>query len=219
MSLLIASIKRTIKALSFWGVVLLLIFYICYDVNLYDLIQVIASRDNYIFIFCWFLLIAAILYPFLAIPDFILDLTRRSFGFFDTIYYNVTRNLCIPYEGIQIYKVFSLKDRGWEEHFVKEDTFIYTHQFIEMILWWAIMIFGIYSIFFHGDNIILHAIQKKTLIQNGIILAKVLATYIVISLLLELIHWLINRKDMAFRRMFEEEYLNSSTDKKKRRKK
>ncbi len=77
---------------------------------------------------------------------------------------------------------------------VIHDIAIHVRRFIEMALWWFIVIFGVYTIYHQGNNAILSAIDQRSFIDYVFILGISLAVYFVLLFLFQIIYRIVSNK-------------------------
>ena len=181
-----------IKNLAFWGIVFLLVLIFGFGVRFKDIFSIAFSFEWYLAAYCLYFLVSIILFPLLLVLIYKFDVScGLSLG--DIVPVDLPATLWMPYKGLDIHGLFKMKKSGLDASGVFVEIGIHVRRLFETLLWWAIVIFGIYTIFNQGDNAILKAINEKSSKDKLIVLGVALGVY----LLLSIISWLVQKASVS----------------------
>lgn len=178
----------TIKVFAFWGICFLLILVIGFGVKSHDIISIATSLEMNLAAFCIYILGSVIIFPLLAIISMI-SLLKSGLSFGDVLAINISPLLWTPYKGLDIRELFKLKKLGLDARGILHDIMVHIRRFLEMTLWWFIVVFGLYTIYHQGNNAIRSAIDQKSFSGKATIVGICLAVYLV----LQLFSWVVNK--------------------------
>ena len=173
-------VLNKIKVFAFWGLVFLLILLFGFGVDIVDIITMAMSLEMYLSAFCIYMLLSVIIYPLLAIMILVKNI--EDISLIDAFLIQFTPNLWTPYKGFDIRFLFSLPDLDLPG--IIHDILVGILRFVDMIIWWGILIFGLYTIHNQGENPILSAINAKTAIQKMAVVGGVLIGYLILKVII-----------------------------------
>lgn len=193
-----------IKAFAFWGICFLLILVIGFGVKVQDIISIATSLEMNLAAFCIYILGSVIIFPLLAVISMISDL-KSGLSFGDVLAIDIPPLLWMPYKGLDIRELFKLKKLGLDARGILYDIMVHIMRFLEMALWWFIVVFGVYTIYHQGNNAIRSTIYQKPFSEKAIIAGICLAVYLV----LQIFSWIIN---IVVTKKWRNEVRRSSSD-------
>lgn len=176
-----------IQTFAFWGICFLLILTIGFGVRIQDIFYIAVSLETNLAAFCLYLLVSVGLFPlFTIIIGIVHGKSGLSFG--ESLAIDLPVLLWTPYKGLD-FRGRLKKNSGFDSQFVFHDIGIRIWRFIEMIIWWTIVIGGLFSIYVQYDNAIRFAIDQKSSIEK----LKIIGIALIVYIVLRLISWIINK--------------------------
>ena len=179
---------NAIKVFAFWGICFLLILVLGFGVKAHDIFSIALSPETNLAAFCIYLIGSVIIFPLLAIISTI-SLLKSGLSFEDVLAINIPPLLWTPYKGVDIRELFKITKLGLDAKGILHDIMVHIRRFLEMTLWWLIVVFGVYTIYHQGNNAIRSAIDQKSFSEKATIVGICLAVYLALLLL----SWVINK--------------------------
>lgn len=194
-------ILSEIKKLSFWGIVFLIILVLAFKVRFSEIISLAMNGPHYLNLVCIFMVLSIVVFPITAIVIKV----SQGLSVLDMIAIRFPPDLWMPYKGITVFRASRKEkdDPGIDKQAFASDVVIFINRFIDTVLWWAIVVFGVYEIFHTGDNPIKDAVQSFSMSHVLFVLACIIAGYILLSVLMSIVgpkisRWQIEREDQKY---------------------
>ena len=144
------------KEISFWGIIFLLIFTICFGIGIGDIYSEAVKRDSTLSFTCLYLLFSLIIWPVITIPYIVYETKSLSLPLFGNIIFEFYSYLSAPFKGIDA--ITHILPGGREIEWKEIDVYLYN--IIRLIIFWSILFSGIESI------ILVKECRINTLINN-----------------------------------------------------
>lgn len=172
---------KVFEVFAFWGLCFLLILIIGFGVKPQDIITIAISLEMNLAAFCIYLLGSVIIFPFLSIISMVSSL-KSGLSLGDILAIDIPPLLWTPYKGLDIRELFKINKLGLDAKGIFYDIMVHIRRFIEMALWWFIVVFGVYTIYHQSNNAIRFAIDQKSFTEKATIIGICLAVYFVLWL-------------------------------------
>ena len=196
-----------------WGIFFLLIIVLGFQVNIWDIWNIATGSRTLLSVFCWYMVASIPMYPILFFAEYSLmqEYDEEVPGICSLIGSEIPITLRIPYKGFDLRGITYAQKLDIDDYWKTRDFEMYVRRFIDTIVWWAIVISGIFAIYHSGENAILTAIEAKSLPMRLITLGIVIAIMLVVGIITG---WMRKR---SIQEMFRElrEYEQSGQDEQK----
>lgn len=194
-------ILSELKKLSFWGIIFIIILVFAFKVRFLEIISLATNGPNYLNVFCIFMVLSIVVFPITAVVIKV----SQGLSILDMIAIRFPPDLWMPYKGITVFRDSRREknDPDIDKQAFAFDVVIFINRFIDTVLWWAIVVFGVYEIFHTGDNAIKEAVQDFSMPHVLFVLACIVALYILLCILMSVIgpkisRWQIEREDRKY---------------------
>lgn len=197
MRMLLGRIYSFFRVFALWGVIFLVLALGVWKVPLSGIYQEAVSGGNYVNLLCMYFLISVPLLLILSVPGWIFSEVR----FYEWIQMDVEATMRSPYAALNIIPVlFHARRTNTQRMIWRSDFGAFILTFIEMILWWTIVLAGSYYIVI-SDNVFKTVISQQTITELYINIGTSLLVLLIISLIDKIADGILRRiwKEQEYR--------------------
>lgn len=161
---------------SFWGCVCFCILYFGFGISIYSIHSIAKSLEMNLAGYAIYILLSLVMFPIFLIRSIRFSMKYRFSIALDIQTWLYCR-LRTPFDAFNVGWLFRLKSLGLDATGIRNNIFIYIIRLFETTLWWFILCSGVYTIYHQGNNIIVQAIEQKSVSEKVMIGCVCLAIY------------------------------------------
>ena len=185
-------LMNSIKVLAFWGIVFLNILILGFQVKIQDIWSIACSLKMPLSAFCIDMLVSVFLYPILT-AIWLTHLLKGKLSFGEILVIGFQPLLWMPYKGLDIKELIGALNET-DAKVKIYDLGVWIYHVVEMLIWWFVVLFGIYTIYHQKDNALFAAIEQTSSLEKVKVLIICIIVYVVIRLLAWAIYEIDSRK-------------------------